>query len=109
MRTDYSNYDPISWSLGTPITAGRLQQVSTNISEVKSATDDYAKGVLVFNQFITAISSITNGVLHTGLAGDVYTIANLNEDSGPSSGNQEITLEGKSKYLFTHDIQVRMR
>ena len=102
---DYDNYDLISWSLGTPITAGRLQQVSTNIAEVKSATDDHAKGVLVFNQFTTAISSITNGVLHTGLAGDVYTIANLNEDSGPSSGNQEITLEADRYYKLCLNLQ----
>ena len=61
---DYNNYDAISWSLGTPITAGRLQQMSTNIAQVKSATDNYAKGMLVLNQYTTQVGSVTNTVLH---------------------------------------------
>ena len=69
---DYDNYDLISWSLGTPITAGRLQQVSTNISEVKSATDKHAKGVLIMEQFTSAVGTVdSDGVLHTGLTGTV--------------------------------------
>ena len=89
---DYDNYDLISWSLGTPITAGRLQQVSTNISEVKSATDTHAKGILTFEQFIETVDTInSDGVLHTGLTGTVSTIANLN-------GGQRITLEASRWY-----------
>ena len=92
MSTDYSNYDAISWSLGTPITAGRLQQVSTNISEVKSATDIYAKGILTFEEFTSPVGSVdADGVLHTGLTGTISTIANLN-------GGQRITLEASRYY-----------
>ena len=92
MTTDYSNYDPISWSLGTPITAGRLQQVSTNISEVKSATGTYAKGILTFEEFIEPVDAVDpDGVLHTGLTGTISTIANLN-------GGQRITLEANRYY-----------
>ena len=86
---DYDNYDPISWALGTPITAGRLQQVSTNIADVKSATDDHAKGVLVFQNYTTVYSSVTGNVINAGLAGDVYTIATLDDQSDSKSKKME--------------------
>ena len=93
---DYDNYDLISWSLGTPITAGRLQQVSTNISEVKSATDKHAKGVLIMEQFTSAVGTVdSDGVLHTGLTGTVTNIANLNDGL---QGDQRITLEAARWY-----------
>jgi hypothetical protein len=95
---DYNNYDAISWSLGTPITAGRLQQMSTNIAQVKSATDKYAKGVLVLNQHTGVVSSETNGVLHSGLTTSTYTIAILNSASGSGSTDQRITLEAARWY-----------
>ena len=95
---DYNNYDAISWSLGTPITAGRLQQMSTNIAQVKSATDKYAKGVLVLNQFTDQVDSIANTVLHTGLTTSAYTIAILNSASGSGSTDQRITLEATRWY-----------
>ena len=101
---DYDNYDAISWSLGTPITAGRLQQVSTNIADVKSATDDHAKGVLVFQNYTTVYSSVTGNVINAGLAGDVYTIATLDDQSGASSGSQEITIENDRYYKFCLNI-----
>jgi hypothetical protein len=93
---DYDNYDLISWALGTPITAGRLQQVSTNISEVKSATDKHAKGVLILEEFTSPVGTVdSDGVLHTGLTGTVTTIANLNDGV---QGNQTITLEAARWY-----------
>ena len=98
---DYNNYDAISWSLGTPITAGRLQQMSTNIAQVKSATDKYAKGVLVLNQHTAQIDSIVNTVLHTGLTTSVYTIAILNSASGSVSTDQRITLEATRWYKIS--------
>jgi len=97
MSVNYSNYDLISWSLGTPITAGRLQQMSTNIAETKSATDTNAKGILIFEQFTSAVGTIVaaDGVLHTGLTGTVSIIANLNDGS---AGDQRITLEASRWY-----------
>lgn len=95
---DYNNYDAISWSLGTPITAGRLQQMSTNIAQVKSATDKHAKGVLVLNQHTAVVSSITNTVLHSGLTTATYTMAILNSASGSGSTDQRITLEASRWY-----------
>ena len=101
---DYNNYDAISWSLGTPITAGRLQQVSTNIAEVKSATDTHAKGMLVFKNYTTVYSSVTNNVINSALAGSAYTIATLDDQSGSSGGNQEITLEASRYYRLCLNI-----
>jgi len=98
---DYNNYDAISWSLGTPITAGRLQQMSTNIAQVKSATDKYAKGVLVLNEHTSQVSSIVNTVLHTGLTTSAYTIAILNSASGSGSTDQRITLEATRWYKIS--------
>ena len=95
---DYNNYDAISWSLGTPITAGRLQQMSTNIAQVKSATDKYAKGVLVLNQYTTQVGSVVNTVLHTGLTDATYTIAILNSASGSGSTDQRIATEALRWY-----------
>jgi hypothetical protein len=95
---DYNNYDAISWSLGTPISAGRLQQMSTNIAQVKSATEKYAKGVLVLNQHTAQVSSITNTVLHTGLTDASYTIVILNSASGSGSTDQRISTEAMRLY-----------
>lgn len=49
----YENYRFVSWSNGTPITGERLSQMSTNIEQVKEATDDRPQGVIQINQ-ITA-------------------------------------------------------
>tara|TARA_B100000809_G_C15103542_1_gene517846 strand:+ start:740 stop:1378 length:639 start_codon:yes stop_codon:yes gene_type:complete len=104
MSVNYSNYDPQSWSLGTPITAGRLQQMSTNIAETKSATDAYAKGVLVFQNYTTVYSSVTKNVINAGLTGSAYTIATLDDQSGASSGSQEITLEADRYYRLCLNV-----
>ena len=104
MSVNYSNYDPQSWSLGTPITAGRLQQMSTNIAETKSATDAYAKGVLVFQNYTTVYSSVTSNVINSALAGSEYTIATLDDQSGLSGGNQEITLEADRYYRLCLNV-----
>tara|TARA_B100000902_G_scaffold282705_1_gene268725 strand:+ start:1228 stop:1854 length:627 start_codon:yes stop_codon:yes gene_type:complete len=101
---DYDNYDAVSWSLGTPITAGRMQQITTNIGEVKSATDRYAKGVIVMNSFTTQVSTETNGVLHTGLTDGTYVIANINNSSGSGSSDQRITLADARYYKVNVSI-----
>jgi hypothetical protein len=49
----YENYRFISWSAGTPITGDRLGQMSTNIDQVKDATDDNPRGLIEINQVTT--------------------------------------------------------
>jgi hypothetical protein len=42
----YENYSFVSWTAGTPISSDRLGQMSTNIGQVKDATDDNPKGLI---------------------------------------------------------------
>ena len=56
----YENYRFISWSTGTPITGDRLGQMSTNIEQVKEATDDNPKGVIELVQ-VTSNTPDTTG------------------------------------------------
>lgn len=44
----YESYSFVSWTDATPITSTRLQQMSTNISQVKDATDDNPKGIIKY-------------------------------------------------------------
>lgn len=46
----YENYRYISWSSGTPITGARLTQMSTNIQQVKDATDDKPQGIIKYKK-----------------------------------------------------------
>lgn len=93
MSTNYNNYDVISWSLGTPITAGRLQQMTNNISEVKDATDTYAKGVLTLNTVTAQVADV-----HTGLGDSEVAIVTIDATSGPGPTDQRITLEENRYY-----------
>lgn len=43
---DYTNYAVVSWTDATPITSVRLNQMSTNIEQVKTANEDKPKGIL---------------------------------------------------------------
>lgn len=45
----YENYRFVSWTAGTPITGERLSQMSTNIEQVKDATDGRPIGLIQFN------------------------------------------------------------
>lgn len=42
----YENYSFVSWTKGTPLSHDRLGQMSTNIGQVKDATDDNPKGII---------------------------------------------------------------
>lgn len=53
---DYTNYSLVTWSDLTPISSIRLNQVSTNIEQVKIANEDKPKGLLKISNTV-----ITNG------------------------------------------------
>lgn len=53
----YENYTQVSWSLGTPITGDRLQQMTENIQQVKDATDDNPRGVIKIKEVTGAVTS----------------------------------------------------
>lgn len=77
----YENYRFINWATGTPITGERLAQMSTNIEQVKLATDDRPQGVLKYSKLTTlttyASADVTENVL-------VY----LRDDSPAGSDNR---------------------
>ena len=53
---DYTNYSLVTWTDLTPISSVRLNQVSTNIEQVKIANEDKPKGLLQISNTV-----ITNG------------------------------------------------
>lgn len=90
----YENYSFVSWSGVTPITSERLQQMSTNISQVKDATDDNPKGLL-------KIKTITTGTFgpYTNFNTENEIIALENEGGG--GVNNLVTVETNRYYRFT--------
>lgn len=60
----YENYTQVAWTVATPITADRLQQMTENIQQVKDATDDNPKGLIKIKEFTTSISHNTMNSFH---------------------------------------------
>jgi len=57
---DYTNYSLVTWTDLTPISSVRLNQISTNIEQVKIANEDKPKGLLkISNTVITNGSSVS--------------------------------------------------
>lgn len=90
----YENYSFVSWTGVTPITSERLQQMSTNISQVKDATDDIPRGVLK----IKTISGSTLGP-YTNFNTENEIISLENEGGG--GVNNLITVGSNRYYRLT--------
>ena len=59
---DYTSYSIVSWTDATPITSVRLNQMSTNIEQVRTVNDDKPKGLLkISNTIITSGSAAAGG------------------------------------------------
>jgi hypothetical protein len=56
----YENYSLVSWTDGTPITGDRLQQMSTNIEQVKDATDSSSSSLKKIKTITSSSGSFTN-------------------------------------------------
>lgn len=57
---DYTNYSLVTWTDLTPLSSVRLNQVSTNIEQVKIANDDKPKGLLkISNSVLTSGSAVS--------------------------------------------------
>lgn len=89
---DYTNYAIVSWSDTTPITSVRLNQMSTNIEEVKIANDDKPKGIVKYK--ITSPSVASNN----GAENDVYKLLALELSGGDDT---RVTLDATRHYRFT--------
>jgi len=81
----YENYRFVAWANGTPITGSRMAQMSTNIEQVKLATDDRPQGLIKYKK---TISNQSFG------AGDIAanSIVALKDDS-PSGLDNRVTAD----------------
>jgi hypothetical protein len=77
----YENYRFINWATGTPITGERLSQMSTNIEQVKLATDDRPQGLLKYSKLTSLTTYPSEDVAENVL---VY----LRDDSPASADNR---------------------
>lgn len=88
----YENYRSVSWSSGTPITGDRLQQMSTNIQQVKEATDDKPQGVIKYNKVTSTFSPFTDIN-----ATENFIIA-LRDETGTGGSDLSINADG-NRYM----------
>jgi hypothetical protein len=85
----YENYTQVSWTVATPITADRLQQMTENIEQVKDATDDNPKGLIKIKEIT---SSLTYNTMNT-----YHEIVNL-KNEGSGNPDNSVTLPA-SRYV----------
>jgi hypothetical protein len=90
----YENYSQVSWASGTPITGDRLQQMSTNIQQVKEATDDKPQGLKKFK-------AVTTGSGNFNDFATTHEIISLKDDSGTGGSDNRVTIEANRYYRIT--------
>jgi hypothetical protein len=90
----YENYSQVSWTDGSPITGEKLQQMSTNIQQVKEATDDSPQGIKKFKSSIASIGNIpTFGTTH-----QIIALKDETETGGP---DYRVTIDPNRYYRVT--------
>lgn len=88
----YENYSSVAWSSGTPLTGDRLQQMSTNIQQVKEATDDKPQGIIKYNSISSSISAFTD------INATENLLIALRDDTG-SGGNDYRISSGANRFI----------
>jgi len=86
----YENYSQVSWTDGSPLTGERLQQMSTNIQQVKEATDDSPQGLKKIKSSPSSIGDIS-------LTGTTAEIIALKDETGTGGIDNRVTI-GPSRY-----------
>lgn len=86
----YENYRFVSWTDGTPLTSDRLGQMSTNIEQVKDATDDRPQGLIQINQ---STADVPSSVGYSDFS--EYELISLKFDS-PS--DRRVSVDGNRYY-----------
>ena len=89
----YENYTFVSWTDGTPLTGDRLAQMSTNIDQVKDATDDKPYGLLKFKTVTSSPGSWSDFAEHE--------IINLTDESGTGGADNRVTVSASRFYRVT--------
>lgn len=87
----YENYSLVSWTDGSPITGERLQQMSTNIQQVKEATDDSPQGIKKVKSNPSSIGDIT-------LTGTTAEIISLKDETGSGGADNRVTIDANRYY-----------
>jgi len=94
---DYTNYSLVTWTDLTPISSVRLNQMSTNIEQVKIANEDKPKGLL----------KMSTGVLTNGSsAGGGNEFANIKLTSLDLVGGTDnrVTIDATRYYRLTLNL-----
>lgn len=86
----YENYSQVSWTDGTPITGDRLQQMSTNIQQVKEATDDSPQGLKKIKSIAANSSAFSSFATYN-------EIISLKDDTGTGGTDNRVSI-GASRY-----------
>lgn len=86
----YENYTPVSWTDGTPITGDRLQQMTTNIEQVKDATDDYPKGLIKLKTITSNSSDYSDFTEREVIA--------LEDESGTGGADNRVSINANRYY-----------
>lgn len=87
----YENYSVVSWTDATPITGERLQQMSTNIQQVKEATDDRPQGIKKYKSVTSGSGNFTN-------FSTTNEIIALKDETGTGGADRRVTIEGNRYY-----------
>jgi hypothetical protein len=90
----YENYSQVTWTDGTPMTGDRLQQMSTNIQQVKESTDDSPQGLKKIKSVATSSSTFTNYASYN-------EIISLKDDTGSGGTDNRVTIAGSRYYRVT--------
>lgn len=90
----YENYSIVSWTDGSPITGERLQQMSTNIQQIKEATDDAPQGVKKYKTVQTSSASFST-------FSTTNEIIALKDESSTSGPDNRVTIDANRFYKVT--------
>lgn len=96
---DYTNYSIVSWSDTTPITSVRLNQMSTNIDQVKIVNDDKPKGILKLQELNNNVSNTTGNIFS-----NTKIISLTQETIGNTSVDNRVTLESGRYYKMVLNL-----
>lgn len=87
----YENYSQVSWTDGSPVTGERLQQMSTNIQQVKEATDDSPQGLKRIKTVSTSSASFTT-------FSTTNEIVALKDETGTGGADNRVTISANRYY-----------
>lgn len=90
----YENYSIVSWTDGSPITGERLQQMSTNIQQIKEATDDSPQGIKKIKSANASIGNLDTFATTT-------EIIALKDETGTNGPDYRVSIEANRYYRVT--------